>query len=163
MPVVQIQPPKQDSLGAQNDRNREQQFALLQQIAPKPPGSPFPNVGVLGSGSYRGAMLTGVVDVSGVNDPQVIGQVTFDGNGIVSGVDFREAVNVSATATVAFVRCRFNKAVNVASGGKVAATGCRFDGTSAILNAGGPLNASSNGCVKTSAVAHANTTILGEV
>lgn len=163
MPVVQITPPTQDNLGAANDRAREVQFSLLQQIAPQPPGAAFPSVGVLGKGTYRGAVLNAHVDVFGLNQPMVIGPVTFKSTGTVDGVEFQNTVTLDATASVLFSRCRFLKPVTVASGGKIGCTACRFDGTSAILNAGLAASAASTGCVKTSATAHTNTTVTGEV
>jgi len=160
---VQINPAQQGPLDAQNDRNREQMFALLQQIAPLPSGNAFPTVGVLGTGTYRGAIINNTCDVTGLNDPQVVGKVTLNASAIISGVHFREEIDVGAVATVGFYRCRFEKVINVAAGGAIAATACRFDGTSAILNAGVAADAGSTGCVKTSVTAHTNTTIVNEV
>lgn len=163
MTLVEIIPVAQSDLGAQNARQRQQQFAGLQQIAPEPTGAPFPRVGVLGAGDYKGGTLSGTVDVTGINSPRVVGDVTLTGTVVVRGVVFGGEVTIGAQATASLVTCRFLKPVNVIAGGRVACTGCRFDGTAAILNAGVAADAATVGSVRTSGVAHVNATIVAEV
>ena len=162
--LVEVQPAQQTDLGAVNARAREQQFAGLQRIASQAQGSPFPSIGVLGSGTYKGGTLGGIVDVTGLSQPRVTGEVTLLGSALVRGVLFEEELHIGGACTVAFAGCRFLKPIRVDAGGRIGCSGgCRFDGTSAIINAGVAADAASTGCVKTSATAHVNVTVTGEV
>tara|TARA_R110000868_G_scaffold34404_12_gene124286 strand:+ start:266 stop:760 length:495 start_codon:yes stop_codon:yes gene_type:complete len=162
MPQIELYKPGQVPFDAEQQRRRQSEFTAFQPVKPVQPGDVLPLVGLLGAGSYRGAKLTGTMDLTGVGPTLVTSACDFAGQGKIRGLTFQDTVTLRATADVEFTGCTFLLPITVVAGGRVVVAGSRFDGTSAIANAGAPGDAFRTGCIATSLLAaDANLTISG--
>lgn len=163
MPRIELIPQIATATAAEQQRRREEAFGALDPIVPAVRNDMLAATALAGQGTYRGGVLPPDLDLTGVRGATFVKPVTINAGGVVRGFTFRAEVTLGAEAAVNFIGCQFLAPINVTAGGKITATGCTFAGTASILNAGVAADSGVAMCIRTSGVAHTNTTVLFEV
>jgi len=121
----------------------------------------FLNSALFSSGEHKGFVLKIQDYISGIPGTQVTANQNFStSQNIISSIHFSGDVTLAATANVIYDKCRFDNQVVISSGGKANFIGCIF--YSNVTNAGALGDVNIVGCLRQSATAHVNCTIICE-